>query len=220
MSGPPLPPDPTGAASGAADDDPGVTRIERPAWDRRPGDPTAADRASWEVPQPYRIDDQAFRWSTRRQVPILGIALLVLGLALLLDQLTPISFSAIVLGALAAVFAAAWIIWRARWAVTPTIVLTALFVPDLLADLGVLSGDGWTSISLAIAFGLVWLIGRSQGRRRRWPLWLAIGFGLIGVTQISDQVPWLPDLDVVWPIVFILVGAAIVFDARRRSPAT
>ena len=163
---------------------------------------------------------QTFEWSPRRHIPILGIFLLLLGLALLVDQLTPISLSAIFLGVLAGLFAAAAILWRARWAVTPAILLVALFVPDVLGDLGVISGDGWTSVALALGFGLIWLIGRSQGRRRRWPLLLAVVFGLIGVTQLSDQVPWLPDLDVFWPLLFIGVGLVIVLDARRRSPTS
>ena len=204
---------------GRPTDDPGVTRIERPEWDRGPTDPTASSRTSWEVPPGFRFEWQTLEWSPRRQVPILGIGLLFLGLALLMDQLTPISLSAIFLGTITACFAAVWIIWRARWAVTPTILLMALFVPDLLGDLGVLKGDGWTSVALAIAFGIIWLIGRWQGRTRRWPLFAAIFFALLGVTQLSDQVPWLPDLDVFWPIVFIAVGLVIVLDARRRAPA-
>ena len=199
-------------------EDPGVTRIERPAWDRGVDGSDAGSRSSWETTPPYRMEWQAFEWSPRRHVPVLGITLLVLGLALLVDQLTPISLSAIFLGALTGLFAAAWLVWHARWAVTPTILLTALFVPDLLGDLGVLRGDGWTSVALAIAFGAVWLIGRAQGRWRRWPLILAVLFGLLGVTQLSDQIPWLPDLDVFWPLLFIAVGLVIVFDARRRTP--
>jgi hypothetical protein len=198
-------------------EDPGVTRIDRPAWDRGADDSTSS-RASWDAPDPYRLEWQTFDWSPRRRIPVLGIGLLVLGLALLVAQLTPISLSAILLGTLASLFVAVWIVWRARWAVTPAIVLIALFVPDLLGDLDILSGDGWTSIALALAFGLIWLIGRSQGRWRRWPLVLALVFGLIGVTQLSDQIPWLPDLDVFWPLVFITVGLVIVLDARSRSP--
>jgi hypothetical protein len=211
-------PNDPGSQAGGGPDDPGVTRIERPAWDRLPDAPGRSSRASWDVPEPYRIEWRTFDWSNRRQVPILGIFLLVLGGALLVNQLTPISFSAIVLGALTGLFALAWIVWRAGWAVTPTILLAALFVPDLLSDLGVLMGDGWTSLALGLAFGLVWLIGRRAGRRRRWPLWLAVIFGLIGITQLSDQLPWLPDLDAFWPVVFIAVGLIIVFDSRRRAP--
>ena len=199
-------------------DDPGVTRIDRPAWDRGPDPVGAEQRASWDPSSGYGIEWKTFEWSPRRHIPILGIFLLLLGLALLVDQLTPISLSAIFLGVLAGLFAAAAILWKARWAVTPTILLVALFVPDLLGDLGVLHGDGWTSVALAVGFGLIWLIGRSQGRRRRWPLLLAVFFGLLGVTQLSDQVPWLPDLDVFWPLLFIVVGLVIVLDARRRTP--
>lgn len=199
-------------------DDPGVTRIARPAWDRGPDEIGESSRSSWEASPPYGMEWQTFEWSPRRHVPILGILLLALGLALLVDQLTPISLSAIFLGGLAGLFAAAWIVWRARWAVTPTILLLALFVPDLLGDLGLLSGDGWTSIALAVAFGVIWLIGRWQGRWRRWPAVLGIFFALLGVTQLSDQIPWLPDLDVFWPMVFIAVGLVIVLDARRRTP--
>ena len=201
-------------------EDPGVTRIERPAWDRGPEDMREGSRASWDSKRPYGVGWQTFEWSPRRHVPILGVFLLLLGLALLVDQLTPISLSAIFLGAVAGLFGGAWIVWKARWAVTPTILLVALFVPDLLGDLGVLRGDGWTSIALALGLGLIWLIGRAEGRWRRWPLLLAVFFGLLGVTQLSDQVPWLPDLDVFWPVLFIAIGLVIVLDARRRTPTT
>ena len=96
-------------------------------------------------------------------------------------------------------------------------VLTALAVPDALADLGLLSGDGWTSLSLGIGFAVLWVAGRIDRRRRGWALWMALVFGLIGVTQLSNQVPWLPDLDVFWPVLFIGAGLIIVLGANRPA---
>ncbi len=164
-----------------------------------------------------RIEWSGWSWSPRRRVPWLGVLLVVFGLAMLVDQLTPLSASALILGALAIAFGASWLIGGSRWAMVPALVLAALAIPDALTDLKVIAGDGWGSVALAIAFLAIWLVGGRPGRRPGWSLWLAVIFGIIGLTQVSDQFDWLPDLDALWPVVFIVVGVALIVGQGRRG---
>ncbi len=159
-------------------------------------------------------------WSPRRRVPWLGILLVVFGLALFVQQVTPLGASTTFLSALAIAFGASWIVGGSRWAEVPAILLAALAIPQALTDLGYIDGPGWGSISLGAAFLIIWLLGRRPGRRSGWALWLAVIFGLIGLTQVSQQLAWLPPLDAFWPIVFIVLGLALIIGQRRggRDP--
>lgn len=166
-----------------------------------------------------RMESSTWSWSPRRPVPWLGVLLVVFGLALLVDQLTPLSTSALVLGALAIAFAASWLIGGSRWAMVPALVLAALAIPDALTDLGVITGDGWGSAALTVAFLAIWLVGGRSGRRPGWSLWLAVIFGIVGLTQLSHEFSWLPSLDALWPVVFIVVGVALILGRGRRGPS-
>jgi hypothetical protein len=157
-------------------------------------------------------------WSPRRRVPWLGILLVLFGLALLVQQLSPLSASALILGALAIAFGASWLFGGSRWAMVPALLLGALAIPEALTDLGYIAGPGWGSLSLGVAFVLIWLLGRRPGHPRNWALWLAVIFGLIGLTQVSRQFAWLPPLDAFWPIVFIVLGVAVILGRRRGGP--
>jgi hypothetical protein len=159
-------------------------------------------------------------WSPRRRVPWLGIVLVLFGLALLVEQLTPLSASTLMLGAVAIAFAASWLVGGSRWAMAPALVFGALAIPQALTDLGYLVGPGWGSISIALAFLLIWLIGSRRGRRRGWAFWLAVIFGLFGMTQVSRELAWLPPLDAFWPVVFIVLGVAVIVGARRGGPGS
>lgn len=153
-------------------------------------------------------------WSPRRRVPWLGIVLVLFGLALFVQQVTPLNASTLILGALAIAFGASWLFGGSRWAMVPALILAALAIPDALTDLGYIVGPGWGSLSLGVAFLLIWLFGRRPGHGRGWALWLAAIFGLIGLTQVSRQLAWLPPLDAFWPIVFIVLGVAIILGQR------
>src|SRR3972149_6318417 len=127
-----------------------------------------------EDPGITRMEWSGWSWSPRRRVPWLGVLLVVFGLAMLVDQLTPLSASALILGALAIAFGARWLIGGSpgamgacRGARGPALVLAALAIPDALTDLKVITGDGWGSVALAIAFLAIWLVGGRRGPRPR-----------------------------------------------------
>ena len=151
-------------------------------------------------------------------MPWLGILLILFGIALFAEQITTLRASTLILAALSLAFAASWLFGGSRWAMVPALLLAALAVPPALTDLGYAVGPGWGSLALAFAFALIWLIGRRPGHPRHWALWLAVIFGLVGLTQVSRQLAWLPPLDAFWPIVFIVLGVAVILGQIRRGP--
>src|SRR3989304_2623206 len=120
-----------------------------------------------EDPGITRMEWSGWSWSPRRRVPWLGVLLVVFGLAMLVDQLTPLSASALILGALAIAFGASWLIGGSRWAMVPALVLAALAIPDALTDLKVITGDGWGSGGLATALLALCAAGGPGGRGAR-----------------------------------------------------
>lgn len=158
----------------------------------------------------------AWSWARGgRPFPWLGVFVVLIGVALLIQQLQPaISLSSLLLVALGAAFGAAWILGRVRGAFVPAAVLVSLAAARLAGELGYLVGNGWTSLFLGIAFGLIWLVGRVQGVRRDWALWVGVILGLIGLVQISGRIPALSDLALLWPLVIIALGGALLLRSR------
>ncbi len=159
-------------------------------------------------------------WPGGRPFPWLGVILVLLGVGLLIRQLAPsISILGLILLAVGLAFAAAWLLGRARWARVPALLLLALAAARLLGDLGLLPGEGWTPLLLGAALVAIWLL---RGRRRRgqdWTLWLGVILALVGLTQVTDQLPGVPDLSPVWPVVLVAAGAVLIaIEVRRRRP--
>jgi hypothetical protein len=164
-------------------------------------------------------DPGPWPWGTGRPFPWLGVVLVLLGVGLLVRQLVPaISVLGLVLLALGLAFAAAWLLRGARWAMVPTLLLLALAGARLLGDLGVLRGDGWTPLLLGASLLVIWLIARRGRGGQDWALWLGAILVLVGLTQVSDELPGVPDVSPVWPVVLIAAGAVLIAaSARRRS---
>ena len=158
-------------------------------------------------------------WAPGRPFPWLGVVLVLLGVGLLIRQLAPsISVLGLVLLAVGLAFAAAWLLARNRWAIVPALLLLALAAARLLGDLGLLRGEGWTALLLGAALLAIWLLGRRPRGGRDWALWLGVILVLVGLTQVSDQLPGVPDLSPVWPVVLVAAGAVLIAaSARRRS---
>ena len=161
-----------------------------------------------------------------RGFPWLGVLLVLIGVALLVGYFVPsLSIGTLVLLAIAAAFLAAWLIGGAWLAMVPGLLVLALGVAELIEDLALLGPAGedvsglW-SISLAVAFLAIWLIGASRGRRGMWPLWGAGIFGVIGALQFSGRLLAtsfnLPALGFLWPVLIIVGGVLLLMNARRR----
>ncbi len=170
-------------------------------------------------------DWSSWTWDGRgagRGFPWLGVLLVLIGVALLVGYFVPgLSAGTLVLLAIGAALLAAWLIGGAWPAMVPGLIVLALGVAELIEDLALLGPAGedvaglW-SISLAIAFAAIWLIGASRGRRSMWPLWAAGIFGLIGIAQLSGRLVNIPSLGFLWPVLIIGAGILLVMNARRR----
>lgn len=158
-------------------------------------------------------------WMARRgwNFPWLGVLLVLVGVGLLIQYIVPtITAGTLVLAAIGLAFLAAWALGGSRWAVVPGALILALATSALVRELGIYNGPGITALTLAAAFGLIWLIDYSRGVRSTWPLWGMGIFGLIGVVQISGRITAIPELGALWPVVIIILGVLLLVSARRR----
>jgi len=159
-------------------------------------------------------------WTNRgRNFPWLGILLVLVGLALLIQAALPpntITAGTVLLLAIGVAMIAGWLFGGSWFAAIPGLLLLALGVARLISELNIYSGPGITALSLAGAFVLIWAIGLARERRSRWPLVAAIILGLVGLIQVFGQLSNIPELGVVWPVVIIVVGVLLLISARRR----
>lgn len=157
---------------------------------------------------------QAWSWTSgRRGFSWIGILLVVLGAALLIQQLVPgVSFTSLLLLALAAAFAAAWLFGGWKGATLPTLALGAWGASRLLTELDLVEGEGWTPLLVGAALIAAWALGSVQGVRREWALWVGLALGVFGAAGLTDVLPggW----DLLWPL--LLVGLGVLLIVRRR----
>lgn len=163
-------------------------------------------------------------WASRgRSFPWLGVLLVLVGLALLIQYVYPqVSVGTLVLLAIGLAFLAGWLLAGSWFSMVPGILLIAFGTAELLEDLAVFgpAGEdvpGLASSALAIGFVIIWLIGYVRQRRSNWPLWGAAIFGLIGVAQLSGRLIGAPALGALWPVVIIVIGVVLLISARRRA---
>lgn len=154
-----------------------------------------------------------------RNFPWLGILLLLVGIALLIQAALPantVSGGTVLLFAIGAALIAGWLFGGSWFAAIPGLLLLALGIAGMVRELNIYTGPGTTALSLAGAFVLIWAIGLARDRRSRWPLVAAALLGLVGFVQISGRLTNIPELTVVWPVVIIVVGVLLLISARRR----
>jgi len=158
-------------------------------------------------------------WKGRRGFPWLGLFLVALGAALMIEQADArIDTSHSVALFAGFVFWAAFAVGWSGWAGLPAAALTGWGLTRVLQDLGYIPGSGWTALMVGAAFLAVYLIGlvRHAGRHG-WALWVGLGLVVLGAAQIAlREIPGLPPLDAyVLPAILILIGAFLVVRAFR-----
>lgn len=157
---------------------------------------------------------QAWTWTSgRRGFSWIGALLVVLGVVLIIGQLLPgVSFTSLLLVALAVAFAAAWLIGGWTGGTLPTLALGGWGGARLASELGWVSGEGWTPLIVGLALIVAWALGSIQKVRREWALWVGLALAVFGAAGLSDIFPggW----DVLWPM--LLIGLGILLIARRR----
>ena len=158
-------------------------------------------------------------WWARRgwNFPWLGVLLVLVGVGLLIQYFAPgVGAGTLVLAAIGLAFVVAWLVGGSWFAMPPGLLILSLAMARLIVELNIYSGPGTTSLSLAVAFGVIWLIYSARGRRTTWPLWGLAIFGLIGVVQVSGRITGFAESGLIWPVVIILLGVLLLLAARRR----
>jgi hypothetical protein len=151
-------------------------------------------------------------------VPWLAILLIVLGVGLLVELLVPdLSFGSLLILAAGLAFGATWLVGHVTGATMPALVLTAWGAAGIGTDLGILTGEGWTTLLVGIAFLLGWALARYQRVRRDWALVLGLVLGLIGLADVSDALAL--DLNGAVLIPLALIGVSLYLIVRDRLPS-
>jgi len=189
-----------------------------------PGQDEGEFRARYHRERAEEPEWKALRWASGGgSFPWLGVLLVLVGLALLVQYLFPaVSAGTLVLLAIGLAFIAGWLLGGSWFAMVPGVLVTSLAVGELIEDLALLgaAGDdvpGLAATSLAVGFLIVWLLGYLRNRPWSWPLWGAALFGLIGLAQLSGRLVGVPVLNLLWPIAIIAVGLIFLLNARRRA---
>lgn len=150
----------------------------------------------------------------------LGIGLVALGGFLVVREVLPgldtiIDTVALVAGVAALV---AWGRNPARsWLLYTGAVLGSLGLAGVLSALGVISGSGWGTLLLGLAFLLIALVRLSRGGRWGWQLVLGGVLGLAGgVTVAGNYVANLPSFgELLLAGSLLLLGGWVLLGARR-----
>ena len=163
-------------------------------------------------------------WASRgRNFPWLGVLLVLIGIALLVQFFIPnVEAGTLILLAIGFAFLTGWVLAGSWVAMVPGVLILSLGVAELIEDLALLGPPGedvpgLAASALAIGFALIWLLGYVRGRPSVWPLWGVAIFGLIGFAQLSGRLAGIPELGALWPILIIAVGVLLLFSARNRS---
>ena len=159
-------------------------------------------------------------WATSRGRPFpwLGVLLVLVGLALLIQAVMPpdtLSAGTVLLFAIGGALVVGWLFGGSWLAAIPGLLLLALGFARMIGELHIYVGPGTTALSLAVAFVFIYLIGLTRQRRSRWPLVAAAVLAVIGFVQVSGQLVSIPELSAVWPVVIIVVGVLLLFSGRR-----
>jgi len=94
-------------------------------------------------------------------------------------------------------------------------VLTSLAIVNFLDEL-IRFDLGWLFLlGLSATFGLVYLLGRHEGRRMEWPLWPA---GILAVIALLSLVEASNLAGFVWPLALILAGLYLIWRSLRGKP--
>jgi hypothetical protein len=147
-------------------------------------------------------------------VPWLGLALVVLGVLFLADEFLPAVrvASSLVFLAIGVGLLGLWLLRRRSAALYAGTLITALAVPSLLRDLGLVVGGGWTTLSLGVGFLFIALVRYADRGGWGWQGWVGVILVLVGGASTTDLFSRLG-----WPILLVAVGLLILARGGVRA---
>ena len=114
-------------------------------------------------------------------------------------------------------FLLSWVANRRTSALYVGGIITALSLSGVLSEAGYISGDGWGTLFLGIAFIAIGLI--RAGGHGGWG-WQIIFGGLLvvsGGSTVAAHVAGFPEIGrYAWPVLLLLIGAAMLLRGSRR----
>ena len=154
----------------------------------------------------------------RRTFPWFGLFILLVGVALLLDALDPrLDGAGLVLIAAGIPFLLAWAARRSRLALWPAVILLGYGIARIAVGLGLVQGDGWTTLGVGLGLLIGWSLSALRGGGSRWTLVFAGLFLLFGIVQVSAHAAGLGGIGGVVPAALIIaLGAALLASGLRR----
>jgi hypothetical protein len=164
---------------------------------------------SWD-----RIDDD------RPRLPLIGVFLIILGAVLILGQVFPgVRFAG------SGLVVAVGIVMIALWATRRVgvvglyagMILTALSLPNLLRDLGVIAGgNGWGTLFLGLGFIAIALLRASNRGGTGWQLIVGGVLAALGAIQVFGR-ELLPSASLdglLWPLLILVAGVWLISRSR------
>lgn len=170
-----------------------------------------------------RSETRAWTWEdedVRRGLPWIGVFLVVFGAILLLGQAYP-DAHVVGSGLTTAIGIALLVSWASHrsWGLYPGLLITAVSLPSLLVDLGVLpAGSGYGTFLFGV--GLLAIAAMRWRARRTWGWQLVVGglLTLAGGADLADRIwPGFPDGgELLGPLFLVALGILILGRAVRR----
>ncbi len=169
-------------------------------------------------PDDGRVTVVSWQWregDRRPGLPWIGLFLLVFGGLLLLQSLYPELQAAgsLIFVAVGIAFLLSWIVRRGTGSLYAGALITAIALPPALSSLGVISGPGWGTLAIGLAFLGIALVRAAGGGGWGWQAWVGGLLAILGGTQITF--PTFGEL--FWPLLLLAIGAILVVGSIRRG---
>jgi hypothetical protein len=155
----------------------------------------------------------------RPGLPWIGIFLVIFGGLLLLEQVAPELRAAgsLVVLAFGLAFLVSWIANRRMSALYVGAVVTALSLAAALTDLNVITGEGWGTLFLGIAFVGIAAVRAAGGGGLGWQAIFGGLLVVIGGSTVASHLAGVPDASrLVWPLVIVVLGLLLLIRGTSR----